>query len=207
MIQTWVADVSALFSEDVYKQYYMQVPKFRRQKADRLNRKEDKALSIGAWILFQKMKQEYNLCDDVLFNLSHSGELVLCSVNDGENSGEICKNLGCDLEKIKQPHFHVAKRFFCRSEYERVLENPDMFYRLWVLKESYIKATREGMKLGMDSFEIGFSREDDPYLIKWPERFTEAYFLKEYQVQDMPYRIAVCSDRDIFAEELILLKL
>lgn len=207
MIRTWAADVSALLAEDVYRKYYMQVPKFRKEKADRLSRKEDKALSIGAWVLFQKMKQEYHLHENVLFNLSHSGEFVLCSVSDEENGAEICEKLGCDLEKIRQPHFHMAKRFFCHSEYERVLKNPDMFYRLWVLKESYLKATREGMKLGMNTFEIGFSKENEPYLIKWPEQFGKTYFFKEYQVEDVPYRIAVCSDRNVFASDLCLVKL
>ena len=54
----------------------------------------------------------------------------------------------------------LAKRFFCRSEYEDIFrcdskeERAEKFCRYWVLKESFMKATRKGMALKMSSFEI-----------------------------------------------------
>ncbi len=202
MIRTWTADVSALLSEDVYQKYYRQVPEFRKKKADALVRQEDKALSIGAWVLFEKMKRAYHLREDVLFNLSHSGSYALCSVSDAAGECEkFPERLGCDLEKIKEPKMDVAKRFFCRSEYQKIKENPDLFYRYWVLKESYLKATREGIRLGMDSFEIQFTEKNkfqEPYLVKYPEKFPEICYFKEYRIETLPYCIAVCADKNEF---------
>ena len=67
-----------------------------------------------------------------------------------------------------------------------------MFCRYWVLKESFLKATRKGMALKMSSFEIQLS--DPPKLIKKPEEFDEDYYYCEYPLDGFPYRIAVCSN-------------
>ena len=86
---------------------------------------------------------------------------------------------------------------FCTSEFQRILEQnteeerAEEFYRYWVLKESFMKATRLGMKLGLDQFEIAFSKEGNPYLIKQPEEFPQKYYFKEYEVADIPCKIAV----------------
>ena len=80
MIVTWLADVSALHEESKYRSYYEKLPAFRKEKADRLKLQEDKALSVGSWILYETMKKEYSLQGNEIFNISHSGEHVLCSV-------------------------------------------------------------------------------------------------------------------------------
>ena len=92
----------------------------------------------------------------------------------------------------------LAKRFFCRSEYEDIFrcdskeERAEKFCRYWVLKESFMKATRKGMALKMSSFEILLS--NPPRLIKKPEEFEETYYYREYHLEGFPYRIAVCSN-------------
>ncbi|MFR3125041.1 MAG: 4'-phosphopantetheinyl transferase family protein [Coprococcus phoceensis] len=69
-------------------------------------------------------------------------------------------HLGCDIEGVKQVRLDVARRFFVRPNFkESVEQNTEVeraegFYRYWVLKESFMKATRLGMKLGLDQFEI-----------------------------------------------------
>ncbi len=209
MIQTWMADVTTLHDEKRYREYYREVPDFRKQKADRLQRQEDKALSVGAWMLFEKMREEYGLPEDALYNLSHSGEYVLCSVEDQHVA---TRKLGCDLERISEPRLQVANRFFCESEYESVLACPaesqaNQFYRLWVLKESFLKATRQGMKLDMKSFEIGFEEGDKPYLRRRPEEYPETYVFREYAEPGVPYRIAVCADTECFASEVRVVEL
>lgn len=210
MIYTWLADVSALWEEETYRKYYHMVPAHRQEKADRLMRQEDKALSIGAWCLYQQMQKQYGLSEESLFNLSHSGNCVLCSVDDCSDGNH---QLGCDLERIRDGKPRVAERFFCRGEYELIngLESQEakrhMFYRLWVLKESFMKATRLGMGLGMDQFEIGFSREDKPYLKRQPMEFAGEYFFREYPLLEIPYKIAVCSSVGEFSEDIPYLKL
>ena len=87
------------------------------------------------------------------FNVSHSGSWVLCAVDDGP--------VGVDVEMIRPIDIgSVAQSFFSEVEYESLMLEPDegsrlrSFYRLWTLKESYIKARGEGMALPLDSFTI-----------------------------------------------------
>lgn len=202
MIYTWMADVTNLLQEDCYKKYYNQSPEFRREKADRLFNRSDKALSIGAWALLEMMRKAYGVPEQADYNLSHSGDYVLCSMSDGPEKVQV----GCDLETIKETRWKVARRFFCDSEYEKILqaneqEQRDWFYRFWVLKESFMKATRLGMKLGMDQFEIDFAESGQPYLKTYPEMIKETFYYKEYQVE-LPYKIAVCADCQEFSDEL-----
>lgn len=209
MIQTWMADVTTLVEKQKYLQYYHAVPEHRQKKADRLRKQEDKALSVGAWVLLQRMEKEYSLQKNSVFNLSHSGNCVLCSVEDGT---ERIGKLGCDLEQVKEPNMKVAERFFCESEYQLIQackENrqAEQFYRLWVLKESFMKATRMGMGLGMDRFEIRFSDADKPYLHTKPDAFGEDYYFQEYVVEGIPYRMAVCADCNAFAKTVRVVQL
>ena len=88
---------------------------------------------------------------DAAYNLSHSGEYVLCSVHEGKDPKI---RVGCDIEEIGICNMKIARRFFCRSEYEKIDSETneerrrELFFRYWVLKESFIKATREGMAMG-----------------------------------------------------------
>ena len=203
MIHTWLADVSALHNEDTYQRYYAQVPQFRKEKADHLQLQEDKALSVGAWILLEQMKKEYGLQEHAVFNISHSGTYALCSVDTSEMPE---REVGCDLELIKKDRRGMAERYFCSDECAMIHTKED-FYRFWVLKESFVKAIRIGMKLPMDSYEFTFSAEGRPYLKRQPERFPKTYYFKEYEVEGLEYKIAVCADCDAFASDIKIMKL
>lgn len=195
MIYTWVADVSSLTDKDQYEQYYHQVPEWRQEKADRIRLDEDKALSIGAWVLYQKALRESGLSDQMVFNLSHSGHYVLCSIGDKEGM-----RTGCDLEKIGNPSMKVARRFFCRSELEYIQgrhseeEQKKAFYRYWVLKESFMKATRLGMKLPLDAFEICLKERETPVLIQMPDEIKGRFYFQEYPYPQKGFFAAVCSE-------------
>lgn len=196
MIRTWIADVSPLLQQEVYEHYYKEVPRFRQEKADRIRFPKDKALSVGAWVLLERMRMEYALGEEAVFNLSHSGEFALCAIDDSQVQDT---KLGCDIEMVKEVRLEIASRFFCAGETEYIKgrltkeEQASAFYRYWVLKESFMKATRLGMRLDMGSFEIGFGRDDIPVLIRQPEEIVEEYFYKEYAVRGVEGKIAVCS--------------
>lgn len=205
MVRTWLADVSALLEKEKYCYYYKRVPEERQRKADRIAAQEGKALSVGAWILFQRMREEYELGKDVVYNLSHSGKYALCSVDD---SGDQNVQLGCDIEEIKQLRLRVAKHFFCESEIRSILnqeteqQQREVFYRYWVLKESFMKATRLGMKLGLDQFEIKIEEGKVPYLVRQPDAFQGKYYYQEYKIENIPYRMAVCTSNSDISKEV-----
>lgn len=200
MIRTWFASIIPLYDEAFYRLCYGMAPSFRREKADRMRGKQVRAQSIGAWILYEQMKKIYKIEADTAYNLSHSGDYVLCSVSTGQKV-----KVGCDIEEMKEGNLKIAKRFFCPAEYEQIEGEKDpfrqreLFYRYWVLKESFLKATREGLALGMDTFEIALG--NPPVLVRQPEAFPECYHYREKALGDM-YRIAVCST-DPSIEEII----
>ncbi|NLX92541.1 MAG: 4'-phosphopantetheinyl transferase superfamily protein [Clostridiales bacterium] len=85
----------------------------------------------------------FNRCD-VHFNISHSGNRVVCAVHD--------KPVGIDIQKMKEPRLEaLAKRFFTQKEQECFFSTPPdtrkvQFFKIWTAKESYIKFLGTGMK-------------------------------------------------------------
>lgn len=201
MVYTWIADVSALLEEHTYEVYYQSIPGFRKEKADRIRFREDKALSVGAWTLWERMRETYGWKEGCVFNLSHSGRFALCSASEDRE-----EKIGCDIERIGKARVGMAERFYCQAEAEDVKnqktmqEQIDRFYRYWVLKESFLKATKKGMKLDTRSFEIQFDMENRPFLANQPEAFPEKYFFQEYHVDGVNAKIAVCSTSDSFSK-------
>lgn len=216
MIRTWVASIAPLYEESCYNLCYGQAPVFRRKKADRMKGKQARAQSIGVWTLYERMRKEYGIPEDAAYNFSHSGDYVLCSVHIGQNVRE--PKTGCDIEQMGRADLKIARRFFCPGEYECIAGEKDgrlrdaLFYRYWVLKESFLKATREGLALGMDTFEITLG--NPPVLARQPQNFPERYFYREAGLEEGKliqnqaegedpvsekcerkdrYRIAVCS--------------
>ena len=143
------------------------VSKNRREKIDFYKFEKDKKLSAGAYFVLKKLLSEMDITDfkiktgkydkpsicnheNIYFNLSHSGKMVLCAISDME--------VGADIEYIdSEIDLNIAKHYFYNSEYENIMnaENKaDEFFKYWVLKESYMKYTGLGMNLPLDSFEI-----------------------------------------------------
>lgn len=203
MIRTWIADITPLYDEALYRKYYSRLPDFRKEKADRMRFQEGKVQSAGAWSLLQRIRKEYGVKEQAAFNLSHSGDYVLCSVDTG--CGDQTQ-VGCDIEMMKEPNMKVAGRFFCQSECEEILrqnsdaEKSDVFYRFWVLKESFMKATRQGMALDMKSFEIKLG--SPPVLMRKPDQFSGSYYYCEYNLGQVPYKAAVCSTEEKIDSEI-----
>lgn len=200
MVKAWVADISPLYEESCYELNYRSVPLFRRQKADRIKTAKGRAQSVGVWVLWEEMRKHYRLTEDAPFNLSHSGDFVMCAARTDGGRAEV----GCDIERVRKVRPELAERYFCREEAEDMRraeagERDSLFCRYWVLKESFMKATRKGMALPLDSFCVRLS--EPPVLVRKPEEFDQSYYYREYILDGMPYRMAVCStDSEIDGE-------
>lgn len=199
-----VRNISVFEDEEVFQTFYQKMPEERQRKIDCCARWKDKRLSLAAGVLLQEMLQEYGVDDanlrigygenqkpylldypDIHYNLSHSGEMAMCIAADTE--------VGCDIEEIN-PHMNlgIAKRFFTTNEYEAIMreetedKKKDMFFRLWTLKESFLKVTGLGMKLPLNSFEMILG---DSIQVKY-EGNLAAYEFREYCYEH--YKAAVC---------------
>jgi len=127
------------------------------------------------------------------FNISHSGAWVVVAVSDTV--------VGVDVEKIKKVPEGVATRFFSRTENEMLLlaenetEKADIFFTLWTLKESFLKATGKGLTKSLGSFSVQSSGQGSYILSGDPE--AEGYFLKNYSFHE-GYKLSACSTADDF---------
>lgn len=195
----WTTELedSALFAKR-----YRQISPERQRKIDRLRFAEDKRRSLAAALLLQHGLREAGITDDTLdygengkpflrgnplyFNLSHAGQRVLCAISDRE--------VGCDVEQVTPVTMAVAQRFFCPTEYAALMAQTDpavrqaLFFRLWTLKESFLKITGLGLRLPMNSVQLVLS---DPIRIQQTVDDRQYYF-REYDLAD-GYRCAVCS--------------
>ena len=199
MVRVYIAKITPLLIEENYRAYYRKIPAWRQEKADKLRFKEDKARSVGAWILWEKIKKAGQVPQEAVFILSHSGDYVLCAYSDVAKA-----QVGCDLEEVKELRLSVARRFFGEREYRHIAETKDpecktwLFYRYWVLKESFMKATRKGMAMDMRSYEIGWDQGGKPVIARKPEEYADAYYCREYRMQGVHAAMAVCTtDPDI----------
>jgi 4'-phosphopantetheinyl transferase len=88
---------------------------------------------------------------DLHFSLSHTRGLAACAV---------CRPyaVGIDAEAWQDPTpVELAARFFAPTEAKLVsaqvpAEQRSTFYRLWTLKEAYLKATGQGLAVPLSSF-------------------------------------------------------
>lgn len=205
MVKTWAANITPLLEEACYREYYLEAPVFRQQKADRIKSMRGKAQSIGVWALYDRMRQFYKLGERIQgYNFSHSGDYVLCAVCTEQENADAKVCVGCDVEQIRSFRLDMAKRFFCKSEYQSIMEEQEamrqkVFCRYWVLKESFMKATGKGMAMALNSFEIQLGSPS--VLLRQPKEFPETFYYMESELGDGAYRIAVCStDEEIDTE-------
>lgn len=90
----------------------------------------------------------------IKFNISHSYGIVACAVTIGAE-------IGIDIEKIGDDIIGIVKRFFAPNEVDYIF-NSDLSskiknheaYKLWTMKEAYMKAVGKGLSIQLDSFDL-----------------------------------------------------
>lgn len=86
------------------------------------------------------------------FNVSHSGDWVVCLVDSDP--------VGVDVERVQAFEDGIARSFFAEDEYRFVLNGAQdkdkqlRFYQIWTAKESYIKAVGKGLSLPLTDFSV-----------------------------------------------------
>jgi len=135
---------------------------------------------------------------DFHYNISHSGEWIICAIHS--------KEIGIDIEKVKELEF--TRLIKCFSVFERTFlgsKKPnDMmidFFELWTLKESYIKILGTGLYTPLNSFTIqnNVGSENIELLGRNNKKL---YFFKKYYL-DSDYIISICAKNDEFPNTFI----
>lgn len=213
MVKVYIADATALKDEQLYRRLYMSLDVSRRAKTDRFRFEKDKRLSVAAGALLQKALQMENVLEpsiditpngkpylvgeeNLYFNLSHSEEMVMCAISE--------KEVGCDVEKKTVLDRRLAEYVMTEYELDRIYalerdtEQQEMFFRLWTLKESYMKATGLGIRLEPKS--IGMIARKDRLKVTPPVDEREFCF-KEYFMDD-GYCYSCCSLSEVFCDTM-----
>ena len=91
---------------------------------------------------------------DVRFNLSHADCIAACIVSERE--------CGIDCERVRAYRPNVVRRVFTAEEQALLGAVPEeerdlLFFRIWTLKEAFVKAVGRGLSYPMSS--VGFSFE------------------------------------------------
>ena len=89
---------------------------------------------------------------DTSISISHSGSWCVLAVSD--------RPVGVDLQQIRTYRKELPERFFPPSDNARLRACPDkasfdrLFFRLWTIREAYMKFTGRGMSEDIRTFSI-----------------------------------------------------
>jgi len=199
------------FDSPVFKQVRQNIPPEKNVRLDRFARKEDAERALLSEVLprvllsqaFGIRNRDIFFCknefgkpyvrnrSDAYFNVSHSGDWVVCALARNE--------IGIDIEKIKQINSQIADCFFSKEELVSLnhIEGNDRlnrFYEIWTLKESYVKAVGEGLSMPLNSFTVRTGNR--VVSVKSEKNFGQFYF-KIFEI-DEGYKMAACSRNNDF---------
>lgn len=138
---------------------------------------------------------------DVRFNLSHSGEWVVCAVGETE--------IGIDTEEIRQMDYQDVYCSF--SDPEIALLNhtepdkmADVFYQLWTLKESYVKFCGDGLQYPFSDFTVNLLPDGRAKLVRAVAGMTDVFF--DSRKLDDVHWYALCIPKGTQTAEICRLK-
>ncbi len=128
------------------------------------------------------------------FNLSHSGEWIVCATDTHP--------IGIDIEQIQPIDLSIAEHYFSEKEKQQLFSLPpwaqlSFFFELWTLKESFIKQKGKGLSIPLNSFTVSLTPEQPITLEENGNRLP--LFFKQYQ-PDNAYKMAVCGRNDSFGD-------
>ncbi|MGX5439993.1 4'-phosphopantetheinyl transferase family protein [Bacillus thuringiensis] len=124
------------------------------------------------------------------FNISHSGDFVVCAIDNNP--------VGIDIEKIKQIEYEeIAKGFFCDSEYAYIKQGDfnhqlRKFYEVWTLKESFIKCCGSGLSMSLKSFSIEIDSRKAVRILSDSGEKNNFYSMAVFDIES-EYKMAVCT--------------
>jgi len=187
---------------DERREYYLRkMPESIRNKINRYVRWQDRQAGLFGKLLLLKGLTEYGgyspdclnslsyndfgrpfIDSDIDFNISHSGDYVVCAVADREK-------VGIDIEKIRPIVLSDFKNYMTYREWEDIAASDrqyDRFYEHWTMKESVIKAEGRGLSIPLTDIRL-HQRKAAVYDTVW--------FLKELML-DIRYKCYLAANSE-----------
>lgn len=157
-----------LGSEEKWTRYFAELSPAQQDKIRAFVKWEDRLRALVAKLLLRRALRAYGF-DEALswellfteyqrpyldigldFNLSHSGEYVLCAASNN------CR-VGVDVELCQEVDFQYFLNVMNPQQWREIKQaaNPQRaFFRLWTIKESVIKAEGRGLYRPLDEIEV-----------------------------------------------------
>ena len=202
MIQIGVLHVEPLCEEALRNSLMERVPEERRRKVRRTVSVRQKAAVLGAGLLLEHMlkgvlpetAEDLRIAEqaggkpylrdhpEIYFNLSHSGSYAACALSR--------LPVGIDLQQFVPRKADIAARHFTVEEqqYIREAESEEAaFFQIWALKESFLKAAGQGLRLPLTSFSIQIGEE-----IRITQDIDPAAYRLHLFDLGIPYALALC---------------
>lgn len=162
----WSCCNTADFTQDALQQAYAQLSDSRKEHIDRLRQPEDKARSLAAELLVQKLLREKYAITDAVLHRKTNGQPYLsgCDLHvsishcDGTVACAISREpVGIDVERIRPINLNIC-RHVCTEEEKayvgtdgsegQTCRDPDIlrrFFEVWTAKEAYFKKCGTGI--------------------------------------------------------------
>lgn len=153
-----------------------------------VTKKSERETYFGKKLLHYVLKKEYGITDpaffrtshgkpylkneNIFFNISHSGSLVVCAISEHE--------CGADIEILRDYNDKTAKRVCNENEYAKVSESSDKsvaFLEIWTRKEAFLKFTGTGLSVILNAIDT----LSDP---KFKTIVTDDFVLSTYSDND-----------------------
>ena len=189
MIKEYKINISEFDDEERYKLIFDLLPKHRQEKLLKYKEKQDRLLSLASGYLFKKALTEFGLSEyedrivyneygkpyiennPMYFSISHSGDMAYLVFCDCE--------VGCDIEKIDdRKYMELAQRFFCSEEYQYLKNSENSkndFFKLWTIKESYLKEKGTGLYKNLNSFCVYINKKEIDDSIIYKSEIEDGY--------------------------------
>ena len=171
----YLEDISIIDSEHKFNAYFEKLPKYRQDKVLAIKNKKDKYLSLLAGKLLcgglkvlgfsnyidqievDENGKPYIPGNPIYFSISHSGTKAMVVFSDSI--------VGCDVQLMKKESLSLADKYFTEEEQKEIKASDnevEAFYKLWTLKECFMKATGKGLTLPLKTIDT----KDSEYMTK-----------------------------------------
>lgn len=166
-----VLDIRQLDNEDFAKTVYGALTPERRKKADEMRFEKDRRLCAGAGYLLSQGFSRYGVRDTTLFygphqkpylnpseglffSLSHSGLYAVCAFYH--------QDVGIDIQQQRAVSAELMQYVCTPKEWDHLQALPEQdrtrrFFRIWTVKESYLKYLGCGLSLSPQTLCTDFS--------------------------------------------------
>ena len=167
MVHILYTRIQAIEGSPAWSRYMYGLSADQQSSIQRYLRWEDRCRALFGKLLLQSQLQNFGFREDLIkevkqteygrpfldipldFNISHSGNYVICAASPD------CR-VGIDIEEWRDINYQEFRNIFTESEWERMhqIEHtiPE-FFRIWAQKESVVKADGRGLTWPLDKIE------------------------------------------------------